>query len=166
MRYFIYLLLFSSLSASAESSKNELQQTYEGNIRGIRALMADLHENQPEIFQKLNADFRDLDSRQSHADTIAYSAYGISAGLAIYGFAKCFGAFNSRDGNSGFTFTPFLLSLGTSLLGGLAYGLTRPSPQEYLDFTNKHNRLNKQRQLQWNLTLTPKSSALGVALNF
>lgn len=165
--FWIYLLLVCSAAHVASAKDDEpLKQTYEGNIRGLRALMVDLQQNQPAIYQKLKSEFTSLDERQSRADTIAYTAYGISAGFAVYGIAKVFGAFKSSTGESTFTLTPFLLSLGASTAGSWIYFLTRPSPQEYLDFTNRHNRLNKKEQLQWNLGLGPKGASVGFAYNF
>lgn len=156
----------TGVNTGEKDGDDELRQNYEGNIRGIRALMQDLHKNQPNIHRKLEADYLALDSKQSKADTIAYVTYGTSAAFALYGIVKWFGVFKSEDGSSGASFTPFLLSLGTSFVGGWAYYFARPSPQEYLDFTNRHNRLNKKQQLQWNVSLAPKGAAVGVAYQF
>jgi hypothetical protein len=176
MKLLFLLLTFSSIPAFAQTvdttsdlseKDDELRQNYEGNIRGIRALMQDLQKNQPQIHRKLESDFTALDTKQSRADTIAYITYGTSAAFAAYGIASWFGLFKSKeDGSSGASFTPFLISLGTSFVGGWAYYFTRPSPQEYLDFTNRHNRLNKKQQLQWNLSLAPEGAAIGLAYQF
>jgi hypothetical protein len=180
--FLIALSLLTAASALADTvgsprpeeatrkDENEIQRTYEGNIRGIRALMADLESEQPKIHQKLKLDFDSLDSRQSKADTIAYVAYGTSIGFAAYGISKWFGLFKSADNadgsSSGASFTPFLISLGVSLVGGWAYYITRPSPQEYLDFTNKHNRLNKSRQLQWNISFDLRKDGAGAGVAY
>jgi hypothetical protein len=146
------------------------RQTYEGNIRGIRALMGDLEENQPSIFRKLKPEFDDLDRRQSRADTIMYVSYGASGFFFLYGMARWFGAFHSNSGtdDSGFSFTPFLLSMGTWLVGSGVYLAERPSQQEYLDFTNHHNRINKKQQLDWKVGFDFKHAApvAGVAFYF
>ncbi len=173
MKFFLLLFLFCDGGARAAETKPALQktkdgslkQTYEGNIRGIRALMSDLKKNQPDIHQKLNHDFRDLDDRQKKADRIAYGTYGVAAAFAAYGFAQWFGLVNSSPENR-VSFTPFLISLGVSFGGGWLYYAARPSPQEYLDFTNKHNRLNSRQQLEWDTTFKHRGASVGLAYRF
>ena len=180
MRAFSLLVLFLLTAGSASASSmgsgeipekrnarrdDDLKQTYEGSIRGVRALMRDLKEEQPAIYRKLQAEYEELDRRQTRADIVLISTYGASAAIGLYGMARAFGTFGE---GKPFSFTPFVISLGLGTVGTWSYFFMRPSGQEYLNFTNRHNRLNRRRQLEWDTSfrLLPGGAGAEVALRF
>lgn len=137
----------------------ELVQNYEGGIRGLRSLMRDLKDENPKVHDALFSDYKRLNRRHNTGMAILVGGGLGGAALSVVGFLKFMKggdeAVNGEDSDAGDEkakkgFYLFLGGIGVSAVSFWVSQPFFPDQQDYKDFTNKHNKLNKKSQLRWN----------------
>lgn len=145
-------------------------EQYIGSIQGIDSYMEKLRTTNPKLYRQLEPDYLSLSRRQQTGQIVIYSLLGAGAVLALYGLTESAKSVSSDSYSSGSRsdgMTPMLLGFGVLLLAWPASRLLLPEPQDYLDFTNKHNRLNPRHPLRWQLSAGPRvDGGANLALNY
>lgn len=150
-------------------------QLYDGSISGLRSFIDEEYKesttaNNQQIYQKLNSELESLENlnKWSWVSLIA----GIGAGTALVAIGSSKDCYEGRDLLAGEdpncvnTKNIYLYSgLGLVASGTLLFYILKPSRSDMLNFINKHNKLNKNKPLKWQLGFNPNGSS-GVIATF
>lgn len=126
----------------------KIERSYEGGIRGLKALMKNLKEENPKVHETLLPDYTKLRRRYNTGAWISWSSTIVGLGLAGFGFARFVSTMGDDDsGPEGFGL--FAIGAGIPVIGYFVSAPFFPSEQDYKNFTNKHNKINKKSQIRW-----------------
>jgi len=190
----IITCLFFYLSISAQdyyryptyvdNSRNLLEwgdQNYQQNLRGLKSLMTDLQEIDPDLYDQLEPNFALLLKKNKEANIILGVGSGSTLILMIAGVIKASSStaptFSGVPGQrQQLKQNDFEKGMGLILAGGLVgvlssaiYFKKKVKQNDILDFTNRFNRHSKGDKIE--LTLHPEigignGGSVGVALRF
>lgn len=138
------------LPGEQESSAKENSVTireYDGSIRGIKALMAELKSEDPQVHEALLPNYAKLRRRHNLGSSVLWGGRIAGVGLVSAGIARILITHDNDDDTKGFGLV--LIGALVPLTGRFLSTLFYPSEQDYKEFTNKHNRINRKSQIQW-----------------
>ena len=141
---------------------------YTANYQGLKMLMQNYRQSDPELYNTLLRDFRRIERKRNTALTV-FTASFIAGPILVVGGATFLGNESSNEffrENNLKEPNYALIGLGTivTMGGGFLALVIAPGRNEVYQFMNTHNRNNNQK-LEWRLGLKTTPGTVGVALS-
>jgi hypothetical protein len=142
-------------------------QIYDASVKGLRKYVDSLKDENPHLYGKLDPDIRNFESQQSNA----YIGMGVSGGVMLAGLGLTLYPLisgNISEKSLGLVYA----GTGVTILGVLGFACSSwifaPSREDFLDFMNKHNRLNPNNKLDLKMGFVPTlgGGSLAASLRF
>ncbi len=146
---------------------------YSSDIKGLESFMGDLQNDNNEVYKQLLPKFKLLEQKRKQALIVWASGSIVGSSLIIYGFNKELKQMNSThienedivstdEGGVGFIAAGGIVVLSEVIIGAILY----PGENDIYEFINNHNRINKDKKLDWKIGLIPTNyGGMGVALS-
>jgi hypothetical protein len=162
-------------TAVVPNSMEVNNQYYPGTVSGLRDYMNDLKNSQPETHLKLSKDFDDLYSKQVTANWVFWSSIAVGSVAVIGGFTflatKETKTYSAASGLAPETVTTpnygaVYGGLGLMAIGSVVSLVLAPGREDILTFINKHNRINNQFPIKWQLGWDVSKKTPGILLSY
>jgi hypothetical protein len=147
---------------------------YEGNLKGLRKYLEKDVKKNPELYDQLDPKLAKLERQRILGLTVM--GVGLAGGIGVCFWAvdqksQCQKRYpndltNSNRENCEKPMDQVMIASGIAMLGGWLVGsIISPGRDEFMDFVNDHNELNKESPLKFQLGLVP-SEPIGVKLSY
>jgi hypothetical protein len=139
-------------------------QMYPFGLDGIKSYMRDIQNENPELYTALKPDMDDLDKRTSSGWTymiggnvlgIGIVVTSIVLGTTVLAEKKEFMGETHSTPNMGIMIGGSLVGAGIMAIGTIVGLSSMPKDEDYYNFVNKHNRLDKENPIKVELGYNP-----------
>ncbi len=132
---------------------------YESSFQGLKSFMIDLQTYDNETYQQLVPVFNRIKEKRSNAIFTGGACSLVGLSMCAIGGNRLMDNISPentdnfiKDNTRG---TGLIIAGGiTTLIGIYLYSIISPSDNDVYQFMNSHNRLNKNKKLEWNIGLT------------